>query len=170
MGCIFHLFCKDIREVQNAWNVLQGDVVESDGVTDAVLANVDVAKFLGDGLGVTPGNAATVVVVHDRSGIGHIGDVEIPEKKPEEEKHFDALVHSFDFRFARAATGAFLTGGGPFDGTTHVESNGAEKRFELFGAAEFARFGRRGILGTPIGISMGGQITEFRWRGRFYGP
>ena len=115
MGGIFVLFGEEVREVQGALNVSDGNIFELDLFANSVFANLDVAEAFG-GHAVGPGDAGGVVVVDD-GGPGHVFgvEIEIAEDIVKILEKFDAFVGGIDFCFGGAAGGDGLATRGPVD-------------------------------------------------------
>ena len=152
MGNVLILFCEEIREIQSASDVANGNVLELDLFADSVFSDLDVTKAFG-GEGVSPGDTSGIVVVDD-SGAWHevVMKVHFFEDVVEMLKEFDALVGGVDFSLGGATGGDGLSTRGPVDGAVDPEEetgDGAgfeEVEWRVVGA----RLGL--VLGTPVGV------------------
>ena len=121
MHYILVFFREEVSRVVRSGAVIKSDFAKSDGVTDGIFANVVVTKtFRGRGPG--PVNAPLVIVEH-RGRNDSIMEREVRRNVADLEDLLGAFVSAYDFRFTRAATGAFLTFGGPRKGPPRAKDN-----------------------------------------------
>jgi hypothetical protein len=54
MGHVFEFLSEDVGGIERTRDVMEGDLLGSDGVTDGHFLDVEVAQFLGDGRAMDP--------------------------------------------------------------------------------------------------------------------
>lgn len=75
-----HFLSENISWIKGARDMVQGDLVCSEGTTNSDLANIQVAKLFGDGTKETPVDSPLVVGIDNKSWCGNSKRLEITKE------------------------------------------------------------------------------------------